>query len=351
MPGRPCMCVSMIAGPPVRRPPGRSKACFDIAFPSLVLVSRGPGSVASMGEAKPSAVLIVNPTAGRMSDSARHDVVAALRERCRLEVFWTEARDEAITIARGAAEMGVKLVIAFGGDGHVNEVANGVAGTPSRLAVIPGGTMNVFARAVGIPLDSREAIHHLLEAHGRPARRVPLGRIDDRYFTFSAGCGFDAEAAELVDSHLSQKHRFGELFFYWSAFRVLAGSYRHRRPFMRLKGTFGEVPVSMAIACNTGPYAYFAGRPLNLTPKVRLEGGLDVFALGGMRIEALPLYMWRVAVSRSFDGDANVVYETDLEDFLLEADQPFKRHVDGEPLPPARTARFSIAKDVLKVNV
>jgi diacylglycerol kinase family enzyme len=227
-----------------------------------------------------------------------------------------------------------------------------LAGTDSALGVIPGGTMNVFARALGMPLDPRSAIDALVAGLEREPRRVPLGKIDDRYFTFSAGCGFDAEAAERVERYVPAKRRFGELFFYWSAFRVLAGSYKHRNPSMRLRGPFGEVDVAMAIACNTGPYAFFAGRPIVLAPQVSLEGGLDLFALKKMRIEALPSYAWRALAGGPLAEHPDAFYQHDLETFEIEAtDKPFYRHVDGEPLPPAYSARFSLVPDVLKVQL
>jgi diacylglycerol kinase family enzyme len=179
---------------------------------------------------------------------------------------------------------------------------------------------------------------------------VPLGRIDERYFTFSAGCGFDAEAAERVERYVPTKRRFGQAFFYWSAFRVLAGSYRHRSPSMTLRGPFGEIDVAMAIACNAGPYAYLANRPVNLAPKVDLNGGLDIFALKTMRIEALPLYAWRVVVSGDLVHHPDAFYSSDLEGFELVSHKPFGRHVDGEPLPPARSARFRVTRDALRVR-
>src|SRR5215210_2475605 len=96
------------------------------------------------------AVLIVNPNAGRLSETSRNQVVETFRARWRADVLVTTARNTGIEIARDVAESGDHLIVAFGGDGHVNEVANGVAGTPSRLGIIPGGTMNVFARALGV---------------------------------------------------------------------------------------------------------------------------------------------------------------------------------------------------------
>jgi diacylglycerol kinase family enzyme len=297
------------------------------------------------------AVLIVNPNAGRLSEETRKDVVAALRARLQLEAYSTTARDTGIALAAEAAAAGAELVIAFGGDGHVSEVANGVACTDSTLAIVPGGTMNVFARALGVPLDPFDAVERLTAEVDESARLVPLGKMDDRYFTFSAGCGFDAEAAQRVERYVPAKRRFGEAFFYWSAVRVLAGTYRYRNPSMVLRGPFGEVPASMAIACNAGPYAYLAGRPIEITPDVSLDGGIDVFALKRMRVEALPFYAWRVIIGHDISHHADAFYASDLESFELEAEEPFARHADGEPLEPATSAHFSVVRDALRVRV
>lgn len=299
---------------------------------------------------RPQAVLIVNPNAGRLSEGTREGVVAALRARFRLEAVSTTARDTGIALAAEAAEAGNDLVIAFGGDGHINEVANGLAGTDSSLGIVPGGTMNVFARALGVELDPFRAVQRLHEIADGPSRTVPLGQMGDRYFTFSAGCGFDAEAAERVERYVPAKRRMGELWFYWSAIRVLASTYRHRNPAMLLRGPFGQVPVAMGIACNAGPYAYIGGRPVVLAPRVSLEGGLDIFALRSMRLEALPLYAWRVMASDLTDHP-DVFYRSNLEWFELTARDPFSRHVDGEPLPPSRTASFRAVPGILKVKV
>ncbi|MDQ3916620.1 MAG: hypothetical protein M3323_15025 [Actinomycetota bacterium] len=299
--------------------------------------------------ARPSGVLIVNPGAGRSTDDGRLEVVDEVRRRCRVEVYETPQRDAGIEIAAQAAGAGAAGVIAFGGDGLVNEVANGVAGTATALAIVPGGTMNVFARALGIPVDPLAAVDALV-GRWESIRTVPLGRMDGRYFTFSAGCGFDAEAAARVERDFRSKRMFGELFFFWSAFRVLASTYRHRKPSMTLTGPFGQVPVAMAIGCNAGPYAYFAGRAVDLAPEVELDGGLDVFALRSMRIEALPFYAWRSVVSGDLVHHPDTFYANDLDAFEVAADEPFARHVDGEPLEPARTASLSVVPGILKVR-
>lgn len=302
---------------------------------------------------KSSIVVIANRYAGRSSESARQEVIADLTSRLDTEVVWTTGRDAGTAIAHEACAAGAELVIAYGGDGHVNEVVNALAGTDVPLGIIPGGTMNVFARALGIPVDAHAAVEHLATIYARESapRRVNLGKMDDRFFTFSAGCGFDAEAAELVESHLEGKRRLGEPFFYWSALRVLAGSYRHRSPTMTIEGAFGSVPVSMAIACNAGPYAYFFGRPIRLTPEVTLEGGLDLFALRKMRLEALPWYAWSSAVAGDMSGHPDAFTVHEAGEFSITSSKSFHRHVDGEPLPTATTTSFSMHRDALTVLV
>jgi diacylglycerol kinase family enzyme len=299
---------------------------------------------------RPSAVLIVNPNAGSLPDAVRREVIAAMRASFRLESVHTHLRDAGIGLAREAAQAGARLVVAFGGDGLVNEVANGVAGTEAALGIIPGGTMNVFSRALGIPQNAFAAIRHLKESLTRPPRTVPLGRMNDRLFTVSAGCGFDAEAAERVERYLSSKRRFGQLFFYWSAARVLGRSVGLRCPNMTVRGPFGEADVAMTIACNAGPYAYFAGRPVELAPDVELEGGIDVFAMKRMRVEALPVYVWRVAVSGDLVHHPDVLYATHLAEFEVSAGRAFHRHVDGEPLPLAEHVRFDVVPSALNVR-
>ena len=303
-----------------------------------------------MGHTKPAAVLIVNPNAGRLEERERAEVIDALRARFHLDAYSTSACSSGIALASEAAEAGTGLVIAFGGDGHVNEVANGLAGSATALGIIPGGTMNVFARSLGVPLDPIAALDHLEGALKRDTVGVPLGRMDERFFTFSAGCGFDAEAAERVERYVPTKRRFGEVFFYWSAFRVLAGSYRHRKPTMMLRGDFGDIPVAMAVVSNAGPYAYLVNRPVNLAPHVDLFKGIDVFALRSMRVEALPFYAWRVAVSGDLIHHPDAFYASDLDSFEIVSETPFHCHVDGEPLPPVHSAKFEVVRDALRVH-
>ena len=153
-------------------------------------------------------LVIVNPYATTVSDRLRNLVVYALQARYEVEAVDTEKRDHATQLCREAAQEGYDVVVAFGGDGTVNEAANGLAGSDTPLTCLPGGATNVFHRAIGIPTDVVEATEHLLAlADDFRPRRVDLGRINDRYFTFAAGIGLDASVVERVDAHPRLKSR------------------------------------------------------------------------------------------------------------------------------------------------
>src|SRR5712691_6005 len=191
--------------------------------------------------------LIMNPEARGVTPSLQHLMTTALEARFRLKVTETHARDVGVEVARDAVDDGAELLIAFGGDGLVNEVVNGMAGSDATLAIIPGGTMNVFARNLGIPTNPADAADHILGHAGHIVpRRLPLGLANDRYFTFACGCGFDAEAAGRVEAHGGAKRRYGEPYFYAAALATFAASYATRQPFLTCEGEFGAEEVVLA---------------------------------------------------------------------------------------------------------
>src|SRR5204863_6809078 len=153
-------------------------------------------------------LVIVNPYATTVSDRLKNLVVYALRGRYEVHAVDTEARDHATELCRNAAREGYDVVVAFGGDGTVNEAANGLAGSRTPLTCLPGGRTNVYCRLLGIPTDVVDATEHLLRlADDWRPRRVDVGRANGRYFTFSAGVGLDASVVERVDAHPRLKAR------------------------------------------------------------------------------------------------------------------------------------------------
>ena len=180
-------------------------------------------------------LIIVNPYATTVSDRLKSLVVYALQGRYEVEAVSTEAQNHATEIGREAINGNYDIVVAFGGDGTLNEVANGLAGTDIPVSVLPGGSTNVVARTLGIPNDVVDATEHLLGcADAFEPRAIDLGLANGRRFVFACGAGLDATAAQQVDAHPRMKHRLGPYFYTWAAVRGFYGSYLRNPVTMRV---------------------------------------------------------------------------------------------------------------------
>ena len=188
-------------------------------------------------------LIIVNPYATTVSDRLKNLVVYALRGSYQVDAIDTEARDHATELCREAAREGYDVVVAFGGDGTVNEAANGLAGSDTPLSCLPGGRANVYCRMLGIPTDVVDATEHLLlMADDWHPRRVDLGPVNDRDFLFSAGVGLDASVVERVDAHPRLKARLGEWYYTWTGRQTFNRRYLVQPP--RLEAQLGEETVA-----------------------------------------------------------------------------------------------------------
>ncbi len=289
--------------------------------------------------------LIMNPEARGVTPSLQHLMATALEARFKLGVTETHARDAGVEVARDAVNSGAELLIAFGGDGLVNEVVNGMAGSDATLAIIPGGTMNVFARNLGIPTNPTEAADHILGRAGSiEPRKMSLGLANDRYFTFACGCGFDAEAAARVEAHRTAKRRYGEPYFYAAALATFAASYATRKPFLTCEGDFGTEEAVLAVGLVADTYAYLAGRPLRLGSKSSTDGTLGLFIVRRLSFIHLPRYAFGAFTGKFGSGAVSLA---DVDEFTIHGDEPVSYHVDGETLEPAskvhvRRAPFSL---------
>jgi len=291
--------------------------------------------------------LILNPEARGVTPAIARVVEAALEGRFKLDTTTTHARDAAVQVARDAAGSGVDLIVAFGGDGLVNEVVNGMATGHEQdrpaLAVIPGGTMNVFARNHGLPKDPLDATDLILQrSDDFRTKKVKLGKVNERYFTFVFGAGFDAEAAARVEEHKTTKRRFGEPYFFAAALATFMNSYFTKKPFMTVETPQGRSEAVMAIALTGPTYAYLAGRPIHLTGKPRSDpSGLDLFVLNRLRYSRLPTYATGALFSGRFGKESSC--HLNLERTTITGDAPFAVHVDGEPLPRVASAEVSMS--------
>ena len=219
-------------------------------------------------------LVIVNPYATTVSDRLRSLVVHALESRYDVTAFDTQRQGHATELVREAAQEGYEVVVAFGGDGTVNEAANGLAGTDVPLTHLPGGATNVFCKMLGIPGDVVDATEHLLRiADDWQPRKVDLGRVNDRYFTFTAGFGLDASVVRWVDQHPERKHRIGPPYFAWSAIRTFFRHYLVRPPQVDVEFDGDTARGINVLVQNGDPLSYFQSTPLHVAEDIRLDSG------------------------------------------------------------------------------
>jgi diacylglycerol kinase family enzyme len=305
------------------------------------------------------AVIVVNPTATTTTVRGRDVLVRALASEAKVEVEVTTHRGHAGALAVRAARDGVDVVVALGGDGTVNEVVNGILtdglrpGLPA-LAVVPGGSTNVFARTLGIPDQTIEATGQILDAlrEGR-SRSIGLGRAGDRWFTFTAGLGYDAEVVRRVERRRRAGDGLTHTRYARTALAHFATRYDRRHPAITLERR-GEEPVPRiyyAIVSNTAPWTFFRGRPLHTSPAASYETGLDLFAPRTMR--TVPTIRLASQVWRGGAGPRGrrVVQLHDLHSFTLRAEPALAFQVDGDDLGDRDAVHFTAVPDALRVLV
>lgn len=219
-------------------------------------------------------LIIVNPYATTVSDRLKSLVVYALQGRYEVEAVSTEAQNHATEIGREAVNGGYDVVVAFGGDGTLNEVANGLAGTDIPVSILPGGSTNVVARTLGIPNDVVDATEHLLGCADRfEPRKIDLGIANGRRFVFACGAGLDATAAQRVDSRPRMKHRFGPYFYTWAAVRGFYSRYLRDPIEMSVECDAGSSRGITAICQNSDPFTYFGGAQVRVCEDIAIDSG------------------------------------------------------------------------------
>jgi diacylglycerol kinase family enzyme len=288
-------------------------------------------AILGVGPGKPSKrmLVIVNPYATTVSDRLKNLVVYALRGSYEVVAIDTEARDHATDICRQAAREGYDVVVAFGGDGTVNEAANGLAGTDTPLSCLPGGRANVYCRMLGIPTDVVDATEHLLHmADDWRPRRVDLAQLNGRHFVFSAGIGLDASVVERVDAHPRLKARLGEWYYAWTAIGTFNRRYLVRPPRLEAELDGERIAGVTVIVQNGSPYTYFGNRPVEMGEGADLDSG----NLAGVVLRrARPIDMPTISF-RALSRRARVVRHRQIQPFQGLTDLVV-RSCDERPLP------------------
>jgi diacylglycerol kinase family enzyme len=299
-------------------------------------------------------LIIVNPYATTVSDRLRNLVVLALQGRFEVDAIDTEARGHATELCREAAHEGYDVVVAFGGDGTVNEAANGLLGSPTPLCCLPGGSANVFGKMLGIPSDVVDATEHLLAmADDWRPRRVDLGVVNGRCFTFASGLGLDASVVERVDANPRMKARLGAYFFTWVAVTTFFRRYLVGAPRLEVDTGAKKLRGVTAIVQNGSPFTYFQDRPIEIAEGAALDSGsLHSGVLHRASLLAMLSLAWRAFSSRArVTGNRQISQLADTSELTVRSTdgRPLPLQVDGDYLGHVEEARYSIMPDALSV--
>lgn len=266
----------------------------------------------------------------------------------------TSRRGHATRLAQSAARDQYDLVVVLGGDGTLNEAANGLAGSDTALATLPGGSTNVFARILGLPDDSVDAAGVLLEAiDAGSIRRVGLGAVEGRYFLFHCGIGFDAAVVEQVERRGPWKRWAGHPLFIYAAVDTWLRRTERRTPPLRVVGPHGEELTKgfFTIVMNANPYTFLGNRPFDIVPELTLDDPLAVVTLQQIRLRTLV----PIVASAIGPGDVRkrhgVDVRTGVRSVVVESDPPAPYQVDGDHLGASKRLRFTWTPEHLALVV
>jgi diacylglycerol kinase family enzyme len=294
-------------------------------------------------------MIVVNPYATTVSDRLRHLVVYALQGRYEVTAIDTEAKGHATELCREAAHEGYDVVVAFGGDGTVNEVLRGLAGSDTPMTCLPGGSANVYCKQLGIPGEIVDATEHLLHmADDWRPRKLDVGTVNDRLFAFSAGLGLDADVVRRVDARPRLKARYGPWWFTYAAVTTFMARYLVRPPRLELEAGGRTVDGVTAIVQNGHPFTYFKGRPIDVADGAELDDGtLSAAVLERASPVDMPTVVWRVFSSRArVVGHRRVTGFEDLDGLVVRSldDRPLPLQVDGDHVDDVPEARFGLKR-------
>lgn len=298
-------------------------------------------------------LVVVNPYATTVSHRLKNLVVYALRSSdYEVVAVETEAQNHATELCREAVEKAYDLVVAFGGDGTVNEAANGLAHTDVPLSVLPGGSTSVFCRSLGISNDIVAATEHLLQLLKEPRPyKADLGSVNGRFFTFGSGIGFDADGVGVVDRHPRLKSKAGEFFYLYEMF-LSFNRYRKSPARFEIETDNGSTREAVtAIIQNTTPYAYFRNRRLDVCENVSLDSGtLSLCTLSVARSRDIAGLTYGLLTKRSVsrhqrvehsEGHHRLDVRSTAEGIDSEA-AAFPVHVDGENIGLFKQVTYAV---------
>ena len=317
-------------------------------------------------------LLVVNSFAS--SVTARNTVIVhrALSRHHDVQIVETNRRGHATRFAQDAAHREVDLVISFGGDGTLNEVASGVAGSQTSLGVLPGGSTNVFARTIGLPNDPIAAVNMLVSGLEDPQaniRPIGLGRVNGRFFCFHTGVGYDAAVVRNVETRASLKRWAGHPLFIYAALQTWLNKYDRHHPHFTVAadaaiGGPGSLSASdvntydpqrfvddgyFTVVLNTNPYSFLGNRALDLSPAAGLDKPLVAVTFRTMSAIAIIRTLAGALKGGGVTPSEHVACFNDVHELIIENATPFPYQVDGDYLGESTRLHFRHVPEAVRL--
>jgi len=315
-------------------------------------------------------LLIVNPRATTTTKPVRDKIVRTLAARADIEVVETRHRGDAREIAARAVAEGWDALLVLSGDGTINEAVNGLMDKASiragqatagpatsadqlpALGALPGGNANVFTRDLGVPSDPLAAVE-LIAARltAGTTRTIGLGLAGDRYFTFNAGLGWDAEVIHAVEEQRAQGRPASNGLYMRTALREFRRADR-RHPNLTVHAADGTRigPVGLALIANTTPWTYVGRHPVSATPHASFDTGLDAFLL--RRLRTIPtlntLRQMIMRPERPVIGKYAFALH-DQTEITVQAQEAVALQVDGDYVGDRESVTFRCVPDAIRV--
>lgn len=307
------------------------------------------------------ALLVANTFATTTDDTIQAQVVNVVTKHLDLTVVNTSARNDAIDIARMAQQQGFELVIGLGGDGTVNEIANGLlldGPNPDGplLAAIPGGNGNVFARNMGLsenPLAATAQILSALEA--KQFKSIGVGKIAtnniSRWFLFNAGIGLDAAVLAEMESRRAEGKLVSDASYAALALKELFAKTDRKHASLSLVASDGEVyrDAHFALIVNLAPWAYLGSKPLNPLPLASHNTALDVYAPTSLSMRAILRLVRRAMAGKSAESEKYAIALMDQSRVHIQTEQPMWIQVDGDVVTQSTELTATHVPNALRV--
>ncbi|MGH1491369.1 MAG: diacylglycerol/lipid kinase family protein [Acidimicrobiales bacterium] len=300
--------------------------------------------------------LIINPFASSINPRITVNIQKLLAADHDLDVVETTKGGHAIRLAHRAATAGTEVVVALGGDGTINEVANGLLGNRETAIVpLPGGSTNVFARSLGYPNDPIEATQLVIEALAADSTMLAsVGLANDRAFLFHVGAGFDAAVVGRVEGRGPLKRYLGHPLFVAATLTTWFRGVNRDEPWFSIDSDDGRHldDAHMAVALNCSPYTYLGSQPLDLAPEANLTTPLSVVSLRSLAVHRLvPAALTALRGDRGVPDSDRTSHWADVNKVTLRGHRPFPYQLDGEAIGTVDTLAIEHRADAIRLVV